>query len=44
MLGVCHKLERLLGVDALIFQIIFIIWFFHNPIALLWYFILAFIL
>lgn len=44
MLGVCHKLGAKLGIDPLLFQIIFILWFISNPIALLWYIGLAFLL
>ena len=43
MLGVCHKLGMKLGIDPLLFQIIFI-WFINNPVALLWYIGLAFLL
>jgi len=44
MLGVCAKLEKNTGIDKLVFQIIFVLWFLSNPVAFWIYLILAFIL
>ena len=44
MLDVCKKLEAYLGLPRLLFQIIFVIWFFHNHCALGWYILLFFLL
>lgn len=44
MLGVCFKLGRLIGLDPIIFQILFIIWFINDPTALIWYIALSVIL
>lgn len=44
MLGVCFRLGRMTGLDPIIFQILFIIWFFNDPMALLWYILLSVIL
>lgn len=44
MLGVCHELEKITGIDRFIFQVLFIIWFCHNSSAIFWYILLALIL
>lgn len=44
MLGVCFKLGKMTGIDPVLFQVIFVIWFIHNPVALFWYFLLSLIL
>lgn len=42
MLGVCHKLGQKFGVDAALFQILFVIWFVNSGgSALVVYFLLA---
>lgn len=43
MLGVCDKLGKKSGMDPLIFQIVFVIWFFYNPLALVVYILLSLI-
>lgn len=43
MLGVCNKLGEKLGLDPLIFQIGFVIWFCYNPLALVVYLLLSLI-
>jgi phage shock protein PspC (stress-responsive transcriptional regulator) len=44
MLGVCDRLEKITGIDELVFQLIFVFWFLSNPSALLVYILLSFIL
>jgi len=44
MLGVCQSLEKRIGIDRLLFQILFVIWAINDPSAILWYILLAFIL
>jgi len=44
MFGVCQRLEEITGIERLVFQIIFVIWFMSNPTAFWVYLILAFIL
>lgn len=41
MLGVCHKLGDKFGVDPLLFQILFVIWFLNTGTAFLVYLLLA---
>lgn len=44
MLGVCQRLEKITGIERLVFQIIFVIWFMSNPAAFWVYLLLAIIL
>lgn len=44
MFGVCQRLEEITGIERLVFQIAFVIWFMSNPTAFWVYLILAFIL
>ena len=43
MLGVCNKLGKKFGMNPLIFQMAFVIWFCYNPLALGVYVLLSFI-
>jgi phage shock protein PspC (stress-responsive transcriptional regulator) len=44
MLGVCNRLEKITGIDELVFQIIFVLWFLSNPAAFWAYLLLSVIL
>ena len=42
-MGVCHKLGEKLGIDPIFFQIAFVLWFFSNPMAIVWYLVISLI-
>ncbi len=44
MLGVCSRLENKTGIDKFWFRLLFVIWFFSSGWALVWYFIISFII
>lgn len=44
MLGVCHRLESITGIDKLVFQLIFVFWCLSDPTAFWVYLIMAFII
>lgn len=44
LLGVCNRLGIKFGIDKLLFQVLFVIWFANDPTAFWWYLLLSFIL
>jgi phage shock protein PspC (stress-responsive transcriptional regulator) len=44
MLGVCHRLGKIFGIDPLLFQILFVIWFLSNQVAFFYYLVIALVI